>query len=65
MRLAIVGLLLVVSAPAWGLTGAKVDVDLPNLKEKANEVVEVNLEGKSLEDGSRLLAIRQGVVGIP
>lgn len=50
-----------VSAPVWGLTGAKVDVDLPNLKKKANQVVEVNLEGKSLEEGSRLLAIRQGM----
>ena len=57
------GLLLAICAPVWGLTGAKVDVDLPNLKEKADEVVEVNLEGKSLEDGSRLLAIRQGVSG--
>ncbi len=55
------GLFLVTFAPVWGLTGAKVDVDLPNLKEKADEVVEVNLEGKALEDGSRLLAIRQGV----
>jgi len=57
------GLFLAISAPVWGLTGAKVDVDLPNLKEKADEVVEVNLEGKALEDGSRLLAIRQGVSG--
>lgn len=54
---------MVVSAPAWGLDGGKVDVDLPNLKEKADEVVEVNLEGKSLEQGSALLAIRQGVSG--
>ena len=61
MRLATLGLAVFVSAPVWGLTGAKVDVDLPHLKERADEVVEVNLEGKSLEDGSRLLAIRQGV----
>jgi hypothetical protein len=62
-RLAIWSLWLAISGPVWGLTGAKVDVDLPNLKEKADEVVEVNLEGKSLEDGSRLLGIRHGVSG--
>lgn len=49
------------AAPGWALTGAKVDVDQPDLEQKADEVVEVNLEGKSLEQGSRLLAIRQGV----
>ncbi len=49
------------AAPGWGLTGAKVDVDEPGLEKKADEVVQVNLEGKSLEQGSRLLAIRQGV----
>ena len=52
---------MILTAPAWGLTGAKVDVDQPGLQQKADEIVEVNLEGKSLEQGSRLLAIRQGV----
>jgi hypothetical protein len=52
---------LILTAPVLGLTGAKVDVDEPDLEKKADEVVEVNLEGKSLEQGSRLLAIRQGV----
>ncbi|MEZ5365283.1 MAG: DUF4252 domain-containing protein [Bryobacterales bacterium] len=56
-------LTLVLVAPVWGLTGAKVDVDQPGLEKKADEVVEVNLEGKSLEQGSRLLAIRQGMSG--
>ena len=61
MQFAILFLSLVLSAPAWALNGAKVDVDQPGLEKKADEVVEVNLEGKSLEQGSRLLAIRQGV----
>ena len=52
---------LILTAPVWGLTGAKVDVDQPGLEKKADQVVEVNLEGKTLEQGSRLLAIRQGV----
>jgi hypothetical protein len=52
---------LVLAAQAWGLTGAKVDVDQPGLEKKADEVVEVNLEGESLEQGSRLLAIRHSV----
>lgn len=61
MRYAVVLLMLTVAAPGWALSGAKVDVDQPDLKQKADEVVEVNLEGKSLEQGSRLLAIRHGV----
>ena len=61
MRYAIVFLMLAVAAPGWALTGAKVDVDQPDLEQKADEVVQVNLEGKSLEQGSRLLSIRQGV----
>ncbi len=61
MRYAIVLSILLLASPAWALTGAKVDVDQPDLEQKADEVVEVNLEGKSLEQGSRLLAIRQGV----
>lgn len=51
------------SAPAWALNGAKVNVDLPELKAEADEVVEVNLDGEHLERGSKLLAIRQGVSG--
>jgi len=60
------GLLLVTAAmifaaPGWALQGAKVHMDLQQLEENADEVVEVNLEGESLEQGSKLLAIRQGV----
>jgi hypothetical protein len=61
MRYAIFVFSLVLAAPGWALTGAKVDVDQPGLEKKADEVVEVNLEGESLEQGSRLLSIRQGV----
>lgn len=53
----------VLSAPAFALNGPKVNVDLPELKAEADEVVEVNLEGENLERGSKLLAIRQGVSG--
>jgi len=56
-------LLAALSTPAWALNGAKVDFDLGDLEGKAEEVVEVNLDGDALEQGSRLLAIRQGVSG--
>ena len=59
----IVALTLALGAPAWALDGAKVNVDLPELKAKADEVVEVNLEGETLERGSRLLAIKDGMSG--
>ncbi len=49
------------AVPLWGLEGARVNIDLPELQESADEVVEVNLDGKNLERGSKLLAIRKGV----
>ena len=58
-----VALLAVLSAPAWSFNGARVEIDLEDLEGKAEEVVEVNLDGETLEQGSRLLAIRQGVSG--
>ena len=54
---------ILVAVPSWGFDGAKVDVDLPELKERADEVVEVNLDGEHLERGSKLLAVRKGVSG--
>ena len=56
-------LALAVSMPAWGFTSAKLNVDMEDLEGQADEVVEVNLEGKSLEQGSKLLAIREGISG--
>lgn len=56
-------MLILLVAPAWAFDNGKADVDRPDLKEKAAEVVEVNLEGQTLEQGSRLLAIRDGITG--
>jgi hypothetical protein len=56
--LACLGLL---SLSAWAADGARVDLDSASMAGKADEVVEVNLEGRSLEQGSKLLAIRRGV----
>ncbi len=58
-----VALALLVSVPVWGFTSAKLNVDMEELEGQADEVVEVNLEGKSLEQGSKLLAIRDGISG--
>jgi len=49
------------SMPAWGFTSGKLDVDTEELKGQADEVVEVNLDGKALQEGSKLLAIRDGI----
>ena len=56
-------------APLWAQTGtqtgvqsgAQIDMDLDHLDERADEVVRVNLDGKSLEGGSKLLGVRKGV----
>ncbi len=56
-------LALTLCAPAWGFTSGKLDVDTEDLKGQADEVVEVNLDGEALEQGSKLLAIRNGVSG--
>jgi hypothetical protein len=51
------------SAPAWGFTSAKLDVNTEELKGQADQVVEVNLDGIALLEGSKLLAIREGISG--
>jgi hypothetical protein len=48
--------------PCWGQTGPQIDLkNLKGLESKAEQVVSVNLEGQSLDEGSKLLAIRKGV----
>ncbi len=54
---------MMLSMPAWGFTSAKLEVDTEELKGQADEVVEVNLDGKALQEGSKLLAIREGIGG--
>lgn len=54
-------LAMMLSVPAWGFTSAKLDIDTEELKSQADEVVEVNLDGKTLEEGSKLLAVRSGI----
>lgn len=49
------------TGPAWALTSARINVNIHDLEGDADEVVEVNLDGKSLEEGSKLLAIRDGL----
>lgn len=56
-------LAIMLSMPAWGFTSAKLDVNTEELKGQADEVVEVNLDGKALQEGSKLLAIRDGISG--
>ena len=40
---------------------AQLMIDLPELEQRADEVVEVNLEGRSLDVGRKLLIVRKGV----
>ena len=40
---------------------SQVRMDLPQMEEKADEMVSVNLEGESLGVGQKLLAVRKGV----
>jgi hypothetical protein len=48
--------------PCFGQTGPQIDLkNLQSLEDKAEQVVTVNLEGQSLDEGSKLLAIRNGV----
>lgn len=48
--------------PCWGQTGPQIDMkNLQGLESKAEQMVSVNLEGQSLDEGSKLLAIRNGV----
>jgi len=59
--LALVGCLLLASGGAWAQSGEKLDMDLDRFEEQADEVVSVDLEGKLLEAGSKLLEVRKGV----
>ena len=48
--------------PCWGQTGPQIDMkNLQALEDKAEQVVSINLEGQSLDEGGKLLAIRNGV----
>jgi hypothetical protein len=48
--------------PCWGQTGPQINLkNLQALEDKAEQVVSVNLEGQSLDEGGKLLAIRNGV----
>jgi Domain of unknown function (DUF4252) len=50
------------AVPCWGQTGPQIDMkNLQALESKAEQVVSVNLEGQSLDEGSKILAIRNGV----
>lgn len=56
-----IALLAMLSVPAWGFTSAKLDIDTEDLKSQADEVVEVNLDGETLQEGSKLLSVRNGI----
>ncbi len=48
--------------PCWAQTGPQIDMkNLQALESKAEQVVSVNLEGETLDEGSKILAIRNGV----
>ena len=53
------------AAPGWSQARAgqpaRLTIDLPELEQRADEVVEVNLEGRSLDVGQKWLAVRKGV----
>jgi hypothetical protein len=61
MRLRPWFLLVVFCAPLLAQSGPQLDMNLHHLEGKADEVVSVNLDGESLEQGRKLLAIRNGV----
>ncbi len=62
MKLAgLAALTVLLSAPAWAQEHGKFRMELVELGEKADQVVVVNLEGKSLEEGRKLLALRENV----
>lgn len=55
-------LVLSLVAPCFAQTGAQIDMGKTRaLEEKAEQVVSINLEGESLDEGGNLLAIRNGV----
>ena len=53
------------AVPGWSQAAAderaQISIDLPELEQRADEVVEVNLEGRSLHVGQKLLTLRKGV----
>ncbi len=61
MRLAWLFVLVWSPALLWPQSGVQLDMDLGHLDERAQEVVRVNLDGKSLQGGGKLLGIRKGV----
>ncbi len=54
-------MVVLLAVPAWAQSGAQLDMNLHGLEGKADEVVSVNLEGESLNEGRKLLAIRNTV----
>jgi len=55
---------LALSVPLWAAPpqGARINIgEVDHLEEKADEVVSVNLDGKSLDLGRKFLAVRDGV----
>ena len=61
----IVGIAALLSASLWGQSSADLDEKLQNLEAKADQVVSVNLDGKSLALGQKLLGVHRGVgVGV-
>ena len=53
------------AVPGWSQSTsqeqAQLSIDLPELEQRADEVVEINLEGRSLDMGRKLLTLRKGL----
>ena len=53
------------AVPGWSQSAAEeqaqLTIDLPELEQRADEVVEVNLQGRSLDLGRKLLIVHKGV----
>jgi hypothetical protein len=48
--------------PCWAQSGPQIDMkNLQALEDKAEQMVSVNLEGQSLDEGGKILAIRNGL----
>jgi len=62
MKLAVLAVLAALcSAPAWAQENGKFRMEMVGFEDKAEQVVVVNLEGESLDEGRKLLAIRENV----
>ena len=57
----LVGMAALLGASLWGQSNAELDQKLETLEAKADEVVSVNLDGKSLALGQKLLGAHRGV----